>query len=67
MVKEQLVKSLGRRYRDLLNDTKQNKETNDSAEGVVTTINRILPGQFKCWIQQFGQYPRIMLPLQIAS
>ena len=65
-VKEEPVKSLGRKYEGTLTDRSRGKEIERTAEEGLRSIDGSkLPGKFKIWCLQFGLYPRLSWPLMI--
>ena len=63
---EKPVKSLGKWYKDCLNDRESIEDTMNKAKMWLTNIDKSgLPGTFKAWCYQYGILPRILWPLLI--
>ena len=65
-VSEEPVKSVGRRYDDSLKDTKLVKETNETMDNGLNTIDHCrLPGKHKVWCLPHMLIPMLLWPLLI--
>ena len=65
-ISEKPVKSLGKWFRDTLNDRDSVKEMKEKAREWTETIDKSgLPGKYKAWCYQHGILPRILWPLLI--